>query len=182
MGVTSGSFNSIINCEPIDFLGRFSLCLVMLQMWSMCWDIEEAEKIITKTKDDSLEVFHPLPFVLLSHILSGRCPTPRIKNFYSGTRLHCPAAAVRDEFLPLLFPDKHMLWDNDVYQQGCKLQATLVGNYHRPSDWLTGWLTGVKCRATSVAKITLWHHWPKSGSPKSTRTCSPMGFLNFCHL
>ena len=42
-----------------------------------------------------------------------------------------------------------------VIQQARKLQATLVRNYRR----LTDWLTGVKCRATSVAKKSCtWPH------------------------
>ena len=38
--------------------------------------------------------------------------------------------------------------DQCTHKQACKLLATLVRNYHR----LTHLLTGVKCRATSVAK------------------------------
>ena len=46
---------------------------------------EGAERIIVKTKDDKLEVFHPSAFDLLPDVPGGRFPTPRIHNSSSGS-------------------------------------------------------------------------------------------------
>ena len=52
-------------------------------------------------------------------------------------------------FMDIKFCGRHQ--DSQMVKQARKLQATLVQNY----DSLTYSLTGVKCRATSVAKKTI---------------------------